>query len=156
MQTLEQLTSSHSVGGALKQPFLLRKFNWTTTLLMFIWALSPLAGQAILRMSSTTTHYDWDEVTVSYFSSTSYFNRPNDPSDTWRYMGGENGDFSSAFSILTALMQGYSRGGSSNQDIYNNLKVPVIGTRNNEYTPYDSYNDYISMANYTSLLGHPV
>jgi hypothetical protein len=47
--------NSNSVASSIKQPFLLRRFNWITVALLTLWGLSPLATQAMQRMSSEDT-----------------------------------------------------------------------------------------------------
>ena len=156
--TLEQLISSHSVGGAIKQPFMLRTFNWTTLMLFFIWCLSPLAGQAILRMSDTVDNWDPINTTVAYFSTNTI--PPIDRLNLmWAYQGvsddAGSGDAGSVddspppwfeSSILTALVQGYSQTINNTQDVYRNLRIPV----DQGSAPF-----HVSNITYSSLLGYP-
>ena len=61
LMTLEQLISSHSVASAIKQPFFLRRINLLSIVILCVWSLSPLAGQAILRMSSGPGKCKWSD-----------------------------------------------------------------------------------------------
>lgn len=49
LMELEQLVGSNSFGSAIKQPFLLRRLDLLTLLLVAIWCLSPLGSQALQR-----------------------------------------------------------------------------------------------------------
>jgi hypothetical protein len=46
---------SNSVASSIKQPFLLRRFDLVTIALLILWSLSPLATQALQRMSFDST-----------------------------------------------------------------------------------------------------
>jgi len=49
LMELEQLVGSNSFGSAIKQPFLLRRMDLLTLLLLAVWCLSPLGSQALQR-----------------------------------------------------------------------------------------------------------
>ncbi|KAH8902051.1 hypothetical protein BR93DRAFT_362954 [Coniochaeta sp. PMI_546] len=49
LMELEQLIGSNSFGSAIKQPFLLRRLDLLTLLLLVVWCLSPLGSQALQR-----------------------------------------------------------------------------------------------------------
>lgn len=49
LMELEQLVGSNSFGSAIKQPFLLRRLDLLTLLLLVVWCLSPLGSQALQR-----------------------------------------------------------------------------------------------------------
>ncbi|OIW25465.1 hypothetical protein CONLIGDRAFT_648490 [Coniochaeta ligniaria NRRL 30616] len=49
LMELEQLIGSNSFGSAVKQPFLLRRLDLLTLLLLVVWCLSPLGSQALQR-----------------------------------------------------------------------------------------------------------
>ena len=49
LMELEQLVGSNSFGSAMKQPFLLRRLDLLTLLLLVVWCLSPLGSQALQR-----------------------------------------------------------------------------------------------------------
>jgi hypothetical protein len=65
-QTLEQLVNSNSVASSIKQPFLLRRFNWITVALLILWGLSPLATQAMQRISDTNPTNNYTTVGLRY------------------------------------------------------------------------------------------
>ncbi|KAF4985517.1 hypothetical protein FDECE_16510 [Fusarium decemcellulare] len=50
--SLELLLSSRIVSSAFSAPFSIRTFNWLMPVLMILWAVSPLGGQAALRAVS--------------------------------------------------------------------------------------------------------
>lgn len=135
---------------------MLRTFNLTTLVLFLIWCLSPLAGQAILRMSSTISTHDTVQGLVSYFSSETvskltanhppYEIQPNfDDNGVSPYFEG---------GILMALVQGFSQTQYLYQDIFRNVKIPFApGTAVETPLPPDSHS--ASFVNYASLLGVP-
>jgi hypothetical protein len=49
---VEYLTGSRTVFGAISTPFRLRIFHRTLPLLLALWSLSPLGGQASIRVVS--------------------------------------------------------------------------------------------------------
>jgi hypothetical protein len=49
LMELEQLIGSNSFGSAVKQPFLLRRVDLLTLLLLVVWCLSPLGSTALQR-----------------------------------------------------------------------------------------------------------
>jgi hypothetical protein len=49
LSTLEQLVGSNSFAGAMKQPFFLRRIEFTTLLIFVIWCLSPIGSSALQR-----------------------------------------------------------------------------------------------------------
>ncbi|MCJ1382065.1 hypothetical protein MMC17_005177 [Xylographa soralifera] len=70
LMTLEQLISSHSVAGAIKQPFLLRRLDWISIALLFLWSSSPLASQAMQHMAITGSSTITNTAPISYVNTT--------------------------------------------------------------------------------------
>jgi hypothetical protein len=68
--TLEQLLGSNSVASAVKQPFFLRRFDMTAIVLLLLWGLSPLASQAMLRMSEPATGTAQNQTTIYFVDTT--------------------------------------------------------------------------------------
>lgn len=60
---------SNSVAGAIKQPFLLRRFDLVTVLLLLLWSVSPLATQAMQRMSFPGSAFTYPNTTVWYLNT---------------------------------------------------------------------------------------
>lgn len=63
---LEQLVGSNSFGSVMKQPFLLRRLDVLTLIIFFIWALSPIGSQALIRVYTLERGFVSDEVPALY------------------------------------------------------------------------------------------
>lgn len=152
LMTLEQLISSPSVGGAIKQPFMLRTLNWTTFALFFIWALSPLAGQAILRMSDVVPTQASVESLVPYFSSES-FDIDGKGNSVWIHNPWSAPNKTTlGTAILTATILDYTQNENFNHDIYNNLRTPLL---QNDFAFNFSELGSDGATAFASLLGSP-
>ncbi|KAN0095135.1 hypothetical protein V8E51_015846 [Hyaloscypha variabilis] len=140
--TLEQLISSHSVAGALKQPFILRQLNWITFALFALWSLSPLGSQA---MQYTVTQYD--DMDTNKSISISYLNTfQENPSLSTAYQAVNN--YSNSMDVLfAAVFSTPSQFQPKPSDPWGNPLIPIIETNtstpikvnlNDDY-PYASY-----------------
>jgi hypothetical protein len=122
VQTLEQLINSHSLASALKQPFFLQRMNWLSIILLCIWALSPLAGQALLRMSYVGPGGSPTTVLTGYLDTT-YLNivygGGNDAQDANLFTPQCNGLYSASLLATTAVQE-------SPLDSWNNPKIPIF------------------------------
>ncbi|KAF2152213.1 hypothetical protein K461DRAFT_312969 [Myriangium duriaei CBS 260.36] len=135
--TLEQLNSSHSVGAAIKQPFLLRQFNVATVGLLVIWLLSPLASQALVRMVKTKS------VNLNHHGPVEYLRLQKYPYD--------NTVFDYGTDIAT----------STDMNLINTIYTSLLIANQNSRTIDSWGNPKIRIANtsnvvYSSLLGVPV
>ncbi|KAF3916522.1 hypothetical protein ABW20_dc0101695 [Dactylellina cionopaga] len=76
LETLEQLTRSVTISSTITTPYLLNSYNFLTGVLLCLWAVSPLGGQASLRILRTVFVEVKSDVAVNYlnpFNQTSYF-----------------------------------------------------------------------------------
>jgi hypothetical protein len=60
------------VASSFKQPFVLRRFDWVTVALFALWSLSPLAGQAMVRVQYIESGVTLSNVTIPYIDTGSY------------------------------------------------------------------------------------
>ncbi|KAA6409996.1 MAG: hypothetical protein FRX48_06610 [Lasallia pustulata] len=143
---LEQLMGSVTIFSTLEVQLLLRSFNFLGCTLILVWALSPLGGQASLRLLGNGTHAIRSQQDLKYLSSdsvplnylTDYYNFEID------------GLYSAAlFSPPNAQATG--------MDLWGNVKIPVLETLqsgNSESEGWLTVNS--SNATYSSLLGLPI
>lgn len=146
-----KLMGSQTVGGTLVTAFSLRMFDYTTLFLVLIWALSPLGGQAALRMLYMESAVaDRFPATVWYRNSDSYPVAVGESAFS-RHSGRINAVY------LTSLLAPKTAR-ASNRDTYGNIKIPYIeehevtGEANAEGWHYV----YSGSENYSSLIGVPI
>ncbi|GAM91198.1 hypothetical protein ANO11243_092450 [Dothideomycetidae sp. 11243] len=125
--TLEQLISSHSMGAAIKQPFLLRKFNLTSVALLVIWVLSPLASQALVRLINTKETELGITGKVQYVQMQQW---PYSQTEFISSMDVETGDGYLRETVYGASLIGSSTARKGNQDLWANPKIPFYTTAN--------------------------
>ncbi|KAE9368028.1 hypothetical protein N431DRAFT_445092 [Stipitochalara longipes BDJ] len=119
LRTLEQLISSHSVAGALKQPFILRKLNWVTFALLALWALSPLGSQAMQYTTFTRPNIIWDHNTIYYLNTTQ-----ENPGLSSNFEAVNN--YSDSMDVLyAAVFQQTSQFKPTAADLWGNPLVPI-------------------------------
>ncbi|KUJ11328.1 uncharacterized protein LY89DRAFT_242512 [Mollisia scopiformis] len=150
LMTLEQLVNSNSVASSIKQPFLLRRFNWITVALLVLWGLSPLATQAMQRISKTKSD---DYITPSWLryvdtakNNSNYLSAPSDE------FSNVEADFNRLYSA--AFLPTYVTLGS---DPYNNALIPLLDDPSNKthWQDVDPTAGYYYL-DYASAYGVPV
>ncbi|KAA8893545.1 hypothetical protein FN846DRAFT_978353 [Sphaerosporella brunnea] len=116
---LEQLLGSTTFGGTLLTHSMLRLFNISALLLVALWSLSPLGGQASLRMVTVQPHIkEAIDASLWYRSSSE---SPIFDSGSGRVMTLPKVN---ALFMSTILVPESTRNAS--QDIYRNVKIPMI------------------------------
>ncbi|MCJ1395073.1 hypothetical protein MMC18_007954, partial [Xylographa bjoerkii] len=154
LMTLEQLISSHSVGAAIKQPFFLRNVNGLAIALLCLWSLSPLASQALQRMSYLDFVSNNATISVPYLDTT-----------------GSNSIFSSSVLAIVddaaAETQGLYASSlmapaeiqNSPLDTWNNTKIPLLEPLMEGFSTMSNgwYAVNVNEASqFSSLLGVPI
>lgn len=118
---LEYLLSSRSVGSALLSLLRLRILNTWIPLVLMAWCLSPLAGQASLRVVDSQLHPRTSTSVVSYLAvNRTIITTPNST----------NYQASTAAAFMTYLTSPSSSKNGS-QDIYGNLQIPMAEALSN-------------------------
>ena len=116
--TLEYLLHSRTVFSTISTPFELGTFHVLTPLLILLWALSPLGGQASLRVVYTgplytnTTHNFTSLAFVSPFTNEGAGSPSSEP------LVPINSQF-------TAFISASAASKASAQDLYGNVKIPM-------------------------------
>ncbi|OAL43560.1 hypothetical protein IQ07DRAFT_523885, partial [Pyrenochaeta sp. DS3sAY3a] len=116
---LDLLAGSTSLTSTVTSQFQLRTFSFMSIALVAIWCLSPIGGQASVRLMSTgvketkATTSHWYMVNSGYFGS---------------YASGENGmhGMMTAGVLFVAALTGSAATKSSPLDLWGNIKIPRI------------------------------
>ena len=139
--------SSHSVGSALKQPFVLWRFNWVAMMLMGLWSLSPLAGQALLHMSYQDQKSSNSSQTWSYLNTSGDSNVFSAGSNHSSYSSNVDSIFGASIFSGTDMQQAPA-------DPWNNTKIPILPKQQSgnmsKWIPIDDTQPY------SSLVGVPI
>ncbi|MCJ1378279.1 hypothetical protein MMC17_001376 [Xylographa soralifera] len=149
LMTLEQLISSHSVASAIKQPFFLKTFNLLSVVLLGLWSLSPLAGQAMLRMSYIGTNGTSYSTYVEYLDVLSPAIAFEAAANGATYIANVNILYGSAIISTISSQQ-------EPEDAWGNTKIPILEKIAADSTA-DSQGWYSASSNsaYSSLIGVP-
>jgi hypothetical protein len=119
--SIEYLLGSRTVFGVIITPLRLRFLHYALPLLAILWTLSPLGGQASLRVISSGPVYSNVTLTVSYLESLSPF---------WMGGGATSSDGELFGSAIDAIFIGAlicrQNTKDASQDIYGNLKIPIL------------------------------
>jgi hypothetical protein len=149
---------SQSVFTGIERQFGLRRVNLLGISIIIAWLLSPLGGQASLRLLSTKPLEIHVNNTVGYHAFETH--------DNYSGIGQQNLVFEEYYwtrygpLFLTALQtSGYNLNGS--RDIFGNVKIPDItslGAGNNIANDSSDWYDTaeVSSLSYSSLLGNPI
>jgi hypothetical protein len=114
---LEQLLGSKTIGATIGTFFKLRSFSILGLALIGLWAMSPLGGQAALRIAS---------IDLKYSTQITNFSTVNFDSEPFVYASART-----SFGILTDAIFGSSLLGppimkASAQDTWGHMKIPLI------------------------------
>ena len=115
--TLDLLSSSTTVGGAVTAQLAIQRISILGVALIALWALSPIGGQASLRILSNGN--DTTITPIRYFMPSTYI---------YYWTGGTNAVQRKplANSMWFTLLLGNDESRTATVDIWNNVKVPMI------------------------------
>jgi len=118
--SVEYLIGSRTVFGVVSTPIRLRILHYALPILLALWALSPLGGQANLRVLSLVPMYTNATIPVSYLESLSrsYLGVPGGQTEQM-WGSAINAVFMGALFAPASTRKGY-------QDLYGNLKIPLL------------------------------
>ncbi|KAF4918108.1 hypothetical protein CGCVW01_v009177 [Colletotrichum viniferum] len=127
--SLEYLLNCRTVFSAFTTPMSLRAANRLTPLLMILWALSPLGGQAALRvmeMVPSTAAEPWLFQNLEFMSA-------------FRHSGPQS---SAGFSLLPSIQSAFVMAlgtpadiKAEPQDLFGNIKIPMVEAFQNLHQP---------------------
>jgi hypothetical protein len=110
---VEYITGSRTVFGVISTPFRLRLLHNVLPFLLILWALSPLGGQASLRVVFLHGVVSNETVPVSYLDSFSH------PTSSLKYWVLTKVAFNSALLAPPSSKMGH-------RDLFGNVKVPLL------------------------------
>ncbi|CAK7206404.1 hypothetical protein SEUCBS139899_009196 [Sporothrix eucalyptigena] len=117
---LEQLLGSQSIYRAIATQIRMHAFNPLGILLVLLWSLSPLGGQASLRVISIGPYYPQNITSVFAINTFQKI----------LYGNGNNANMALTTVATPAMgaMMGASLLGDRNQDLWGNVRLPAIET----------------------------
>lgn len=140
---------SVTIFGTLEVQILLRSFNFVGCTLLLVWALSPLGGQASLRLLGEGTRSVHSQQDLRYLSSDS------DPIftgaiDLQTFLFAVNGLYSAAMFSPPNVQ-------AASMDLWGNVKIPSIETLESGYSDPEGWLTVNPLnATYSSLIGLPI
>jgi hypothetical protein len=149
MQTLERLIGSQSVYSAIERQIGLRSVDLLGASLIVLWLISPLGGQASLRLLTTKPRVVSLNSTVQYFPmegySQSYLISPNVASEAWPR-------FAPLYMTSLHLSRNYM---NAPMDLWGAVKIPDPASSSGKLDDGWQSFEFAPSANYTSLFGIP-
>lgn len=118
VMTLEYLLYCRSVFNAVTAPFTLRTFNALTVILVVMWSLSPLGGQASLRVITAGVLSTTVPRNFTYVAFVSPFTNGGPGSTTSSFLAPVNAAFMGSLFSSAATKASY-------QDLHGNIKIPI-------------------------------
>lgn len=153
LSTLELLMASQSVWGTVESQFLMQRLTVVGANLLFLWALSPLGGQASLRLMQRG-------VKETYTTSKLRYMTTGPAAMAWglssTYVG--SGKFADAGALYTAALLAPLATKVGPRDSWGNVKIPTLRALNStdadEWTVVPGV--LSSPESYSSLVGLPI
>lgn len=152
IKTLELLMASQSVWGTIESQFLMQRLTLVGANLLFLWTLSPIGGQASLRLMSRGNTTTGNSTTLRYMSS-------GPGSVMWGIQTtySENGRSSDASALYTNALTAPVSTRLSPQDPWGNVKIPRLEHHDD---PSPEWHDVLANSTspeaYSSLVGIPI
>ncbi|KAH7378317.1 hypothetical protein BKA66DRAFT_571743 [Pyrenochaeta sp. MPI-SDFR-AT-0127] len=154
---LERLIGCQSIFSTLERQVGLRGFDFLGVAILFAWLLSPLGGQASLRLLSTKPSITSYNTTVTYYPVEEY------PKGTYiRSAQIAQKNWNLFAPLYVTAVQTSRQSLSLPMDLFGNVKVPDMDYLNKELVSgaapdYDwHYITNTTKVNYTSIFGVPV
>lgn len=155
---LEMLLASQTVWGTFESQVLLRHFTVVGAHLFLLWCLSPLGGQASLRILETAMHSRASAGDPIVYLPTGAMNGNALSNDILM-----SGDSATSLAAINALYSSNllapSSVKTSSVDTWGNIKVPtlsVVGDMTSSTENWLTVPDLNSADNYTAMAGLPV
>lgn len=156
---LETLMGSRTVGSTVITVAQLRLFNLGALGLLALWAISPLGGQAFLRIIRVEPEVD------AVPASVTYYNNAAGSKINWLFFNAEDtyrSHESLMWTIYRALIIGPLAAKAAPMDLWGNVKIPLLqrdydeGAATDEWDPIrENGVEGASRVPYASLLGVP-
>ena len=143
--------ASQSVWGTVESQFLMRRLTLVGVNLLFLWAMSPLGGQASLRLLERSTS------TASYYKPLRYLST-GPGSAVWAMTSGTyvetDGSLSQVQPLYAAALFGSDEARRGPEDIWGNVKIPFTNELDSSWTATPT--NFSKPEEYRALVGIPV
>lgn len=147
--------ASQSVWGAVESQLLMQRLTFVGANLLFLWALSPLGGQASLRLMKRNDRLTYSNTKLRYLST--------GPAATmWatETTFGENGRLADTAALYGSVLLAPQTVKTGPQDLWGNVKIPSLEALNSSIPDSDGWISMPSSVSspevYSSLVGLPV
>jgi hypothetical protein len=115
--------ASQSVWGTFESQFLMQKMTIVGANLLFLWALSPLGGQASLRLMHRDQQASYETSTLRYLTT-----GPGGAMFSAASSNTQRGKFAEAGALYNAALLAPQTVKTGNQDSWGNVKIPRYET----------------------------
>lgn len=154
LSTLELLMASQSVWGTVESQMLMRRLTIVGANLLFLWTMSPLGGQASLRLMSRSIR------TVETYAPLRYLST-GPGSAAWAMSSGTyvetDGSLTQVQALYAASLMGSEKVKKGPEDTWGNVKVPYYRETENKTNGWVTVtSDSQRPEDYVSLVGIPV
>jgi hypothetical protein len=143
--------ASQSVWGTVESQFLMRRLTIVGVNLMFLWAMSPLGGQASLRLLERSTSTDHTFKPLRYLSTGA-------GSAAWAMTSGtyveSGGALTQIEPLYAAALFGSDEVKKGAEDTWGNVKIPFTHELNSSWSPVPT--NISRPEDYRALVGIPV
>jgi hypothetical protein len=143
--------ASQSVWGTVESQILMRRMSLVGINLLFLWAMSPLGGQASLRLLEKSTSTTQVDMPLRYLST-------GPGSTAWGITAGSyvegDGTLSQVEPMYAAVLLSPSKAKLEPEDNWGNVKIPYLETLGDSWT--DVPTNISRPEDYYSLVGIPV
>ncbi|KAF2270982.1 hypothetical protein CC78DRAFT_573352 [Lojkania enalia] len=155
LSTLELLMASQSVWGTIESQLLLQRLTVVGVNLLFLWSLSPLGGQASLRLM--------ERGNMPYYKSAKLRYMTTGPAGTFwglatTYEG--NGKFADAGALYSAALLAPQATKTGPRDPWGNVKIPSLDLLNGSNADAAGWinipSNISSPETFSSLVGLPI
>ncbi|KXT02129.1 hypothetical protein AC578_5939 [Pseudocercospora eumusae] len=126
---LESLLASRSLASVVVSLFKLRIFTVWTPLILFIWCLSPLGGQASLRIVRTELFDNASSRPIFYLDTNAGYPITMDLADS-DAEGTTTPNTWTARSAFAAALASSATSKNGSQDMFGNLQIPMLSSLN--------------------------
>ncbi|KAF2709518.1 hypothetical protein K504DRAFT_502244 [Pleomassaria siparia CBS 279.74] len=155
ISTLELLTASQSVWGTVESQFLMQRLTLVGAHLLFLWALSPLGGQASLRLMSRDDIATNSSTTLRYLST-----GPAATAIGLESAWAGNGKAADASVLYNAALLTPHSTKIGPQDIWGNVKIPSMEALSSIHADSEGWIEVPANIStpetYSSLVGIPL
>jgi hypothetical protein len=149
--------ASQSVWGTVESQMLMRRLSIVGINLLFLWAMSPLGGQASLRLLEITTSTAQSFTPLRYLST-------GPGSTVWAMTSGtyveSDGGLTQVEALYAAALLGSKQAKEGPEDTWGNVKIPYLDTSKLSLDDFGMWTNVSGKSrvpeDYFSLVGVPV